>query len=114
MVLTDYCSDMKWLEEEYQLKLAAKDHQEERLQSMLHNMVNNRNQVACFKQNINKLEDVNTKVKYAEEDILALRGKIDTIDKKIEALRTEQNTIDGKTKDILNKLTAGESKVILQ
>lgn len=51
---------------------------------------------------------------YAEEDIQSLRSKIDNIDKKIEVLRAEQNAIDMKTKDTLNNLAAGETKLSMQ
>ena len=111
IVLTDYCGDLKEMEAEYELKLTAKEHQEQRLQNMLHNMANNQNTVDECHQKINKLENVNTKIMYAEEDIASIRTKIDTIDKKIDSLRSEQNTIDAKTKDILNRLTSGEAKL---
>lgn len=59
---------------------------------------------------MNSTESSKTKLAYAEEDIAALRSKIDTIDKKIEVLRSEQSAIDTKTRDAMNGIVTGEAK----
>ena len=50
-------------------------------------------------------------MKYAEEDIMGVKEKLEAINKKIEVLRKEQNEIDTSTDYAINSLSKRESEL---